>query len=88
VGEINEREETHMAQIVIYHTQELGWTAAVYDDSRAPGERCVGEKIAFTSDAAAIEYAATLGYEATSAKYPVGEYDGGYGAIDLVAVAS
>lgn len=77
-----------MAQIVILPDAELGWAARIYDDSRAPGERLVGEKIAFTSDAAAIEYAATLGYEATSGKYQVGEYDAGYGAIDLVAVAS
>ena len=77
-----------MAQIVILPDAELGWSARIYDGSRAPGERLVGEKIAFTSDAAAIEYAATLGYEATSGKYQVGEYDGGYGAIDLVAVAS
>lgn len=77
-----------MAQIVIYHTPEIGWTAAIYDGDLAPTERLVGEKIAYTSEAAAIEYAATLGYEATSGKYSVGEYESGFAAIDLVAVAS
>ena len=80
--------QTSKAMIVILPEAELGWSARIFDDSRASGERLVGDKITYTSDAAAIEYAATLGYEATSAKYPVGEYDGGYGAIDLVAVAS
>ena len=80
--------KTSKAMIVILPDTELGWSARIFDDSRASGERLVGDKITYTSDAAAIEYAATLGYAATSGKYQVGDYDSGYEAIDLVAVES
>jgi len=78
---------TSNAMIIILPDTELGWAVRIYDDSRAPGERLVGPKIAYTTEPAAIEYAAMFGYEATSGKYAVDDI-GTYVAIDLVAVAS